>query len=68
VQAFLDRHAAFALLPLARAWPQAVAVAHGASPGAAPCAPPPGCGETLALTPRQHGTDGFFAAVLERAA
>ena len=24
-------------------------------------------GETLVLTPRQHGTDGFFAAVLERA-
>jgi 16S rRNA (cytosine967-C5)-methyltransferase len=28
-----------------------------------PCA-----GDTLTLTPRQHGTDGFFAAVLERSA
>ncbi len=24
------------------------------------------CGETLRLTPHQHGTDGFYAAVLER--
>ncbi len=66
VRAFLDRHAGFALLPLAGAWP------HGAGPGAperAPaCPPPPGCGDTLTLTPRQHGTDGFFAAVLERSA
>jgi 16S rRNA C967 or C1407 C5-methylase (RsmB/RsmF family) len=23
-------------------------------------------GDTLSLTPAQHGTDGFFAAVLER--
>jgi 16S rRNA C967 or C1407 C5-methylase (RsmB/RsmF family) len=29
---------------------------------------PPCTGETLTLTPRQHGTDGFFAAVLERTA
>jgi 16S rRNA (cytosine967-C5)-methyltransferase len=53
VQAFLDRHAGFAPVPLVRAWPS----------GAPPCP-----GEVLALTPRQHGTDGFFAAVLERAA
>ncbi|MBI4988194.1 MAG: RsmB/NOP family class I SAM-dependent RNA methyltransferase [Rhodocyclales bacterium] len=26
------------------------------------------CGDTLRLTPHAHGTDGFFAAVLERAA
>ncbi len=57
VQAFLGRHAAFALVPLARAWPSAAS-----SPG------PPCPGETLALTPRQHATDGFFAAVLERSA
>lgn len=24
------------------------------------------CGETLRLLPHTHGTDGFFAAVLER--
>ena len=53
VDAFLAGHPSFALLPLARAWEL---------PG-----PPPGPGPTLWLTPRQHGTDGFFAAVLERA-
>jgi 16S rRNA (cytosine967-C5)-methyltransferase len=57
VRAFLDRHAVFGVLPLARAWP------YGDSDAA-----PPSAGEMLTLTPRQHGTDGFFAAVLERAA
>jgi 16S rRNA (cytosine967-C5)-methyltransferase len=28
----------------------------------------PGPGPYLSLTPRRHGTDGFFAAVLERVA
>jgi 16S rRNA (cytosine967-C5)-methyltransferase len=54
VQALQVRHAQFALIPLPRAWPL-------------PASPPCG-GEVLALTPRQHGTDGFFAAVLERTA
>jgi 16S rRNA (cytosine967-C5)-methyltransferase len=53
VRDFLARDARFALLPLVRAWPS----------GAPPCA-----GDVLALTPRRHGTDGFFAAVLERTA
>jgi 16S rRNA (cytosine967-C5)-methyltransferase len=92
VQSFLGRHAAFALVPLARAWPKGAP--HGASPSAgspsagsssvgppevgppevgsasvgASSAGPPCTGETLTLTPRQHGTDGFFAAVLERSA
>jgi 16S rRNA (cytosine967-C5)-methyltransferase len=51
VSAFLTRHAGFALVPLPRAWP-----------GGAP----PNPGEFLSLTPARHGTDGFFAAVLER--
>ena len=78
VQSFLGRHAAFALVPLARAWPQGAspAASHSVSPSALNGAPrsaphgmaPPCAGETLTLTPRQHGTDGFFAAVLERAA
>jgi 16S rRNA (cytosine967-C5)-methyltransferase len=96
VAAFLARHAAFALLPLARAWPRLVSpqgAAHGgpSHDGASPQRPyaeasqdapsitepsgvalsgmgPPCGGEVLALTPRQHGTDGFFAAVLERVA
>jgi 16S rRNA (cytosine967-C5)-methyltransferase len=52
VNAFLGRCAGFALVPLALAWP---------FPGA-----PPNAGNFLSLTPAQHGTDGFFAAVLER--
>jgi 16S rRNA (cytosine967-C5)-methyltransferase len=53
VTAFLARHPGFALVPLARAWP-----------GGAP----PNLGDYLSLTPARHGTDGFFAAVLERRA
>ncbi len=52
VEQFLTRHPEFAVVPLARAWPLA--------------APMPGAGPYLSLTPRLHGTDGFFAAVLER--
>jgi 16S rRNA (cytosine967-C5)-methyltransferase len=50
VSGFLARHTQFAVVPLARAWPDGVA---------------PVGGEFLALTPARHGTDGFFAAVLE---
>jgi len=60
VSGFLARHPDFAQVPLARAWPLDT--------------PPPRMGGTtdpatdlaLALTPARHGTDGFFAAVLER--
>ena len=52
IAAFLTRHPDFAVVPLARAWPLEAPV---------PCA-----GEYLSLTPARHGTDGFFAAVLER--
>jgi 16S rRNA (cytosine967-C5)-methyltransferase len=41
-------------VPLARAWPMD--------------GPPPNTGDCLTLTPARHGTDGFFAAVLERTA
>ena len=54
VMSFLARHPGFSLVPLARAWP--------------PDGPPPCEGDFLALTPARHGTDGFFAAVLERIA
>ena len=53
VQAFLSRHPDFRKVPLADAWP--------------PPTPRPCAGPHLVLTPHQHGTDGFFAAVLERA-
>jgi 16S rRNA (cytosine967-C5)-methyltransferase len=54
VSAFLTRHSDFTLIPLAAAWPFSAA--------------PPNVGDFLALTPARHGTDGFFAAVLERGA
>ena len=54
VTSFLLRHPDFAVVPLARAWPLQQ--------------PPPNGGDYLSLTPARHGTDGFFAAVLERAA
>ena len=55
VQAFLDRHPDFTVMPLAEAWAAAEA------PGA-----PPAEGPYLVTTPARHGTDGFFAAVLQR--
>lgn len=52
VDAFLARHPAFRVLPLAEAWPESRLV---------------GSGPFLTLSPARHGTDGFFAAVLVRA-
>lgn len=52
VSAFLARQPGFSPLPLDQAW---------SGPGALPFR-----GDHLLLTPRRHGTDGFFAAVLER--
>jgi 16S rRNA (cytosine967-C5)-methyltransferase len=54
VSAFLLRHPDFGLVPLAQVWPF-----EGVAPPE---------GEMLSLTPARHGTDGFFAAVLERPA
>ncbi len=54
VLAFVQRRPDFAVLPLAEAWPL---------PDAPPCE-----GPFLSLTPRRHDTDGFFGAVLVRAA
>ncbi len=54
VAAFLLRHPEFSVIPLAEAW---------TLPG-----PPPGTGPYLSLTPKLHGTDGFFGAVLEKRA
>jgi 16S rRNA (cytosine967-C5)-methyltransferase len=54
VSGFLQRHADFAVVPLADAWPFET--------------PVPVSGDFLSLTPARHGTDGFFTAVLERTA
>ncbi len=50
VSAFLDRHPAFAMRPPRQVWAMAA----------------PKTGDFLILSPLRHGTDGFFAAVLER--
>jgi 16S rRNA (cytosine967-C5)-methyltransferase len=57
-EAFLARNATFAAVPAAQAWQEAVGTAapHDAT-----------AGPWLRLTPARHGTDGFFAAVFERA-
>lgn len=54
VAGFLARHAGYRSVPLPEAWP---ALPGGIAPS-----------DYLALTPLRHGTDGFFAAVLERTA
>jgi 16S rRNA (cytosine967-C5)-methyltransferase len=54
VEAFLTRHPAFQRVPLGEALGEALPAAL--------------YGPALRLTPRSHGTDGFFAAILERPA
>lgn len=56
VSAFLTAHPDFTVVPIAQAWAEA---------GVLPL-PAPSAGPFLMLSPRRHGTDGFFAAVLER--
>jgi 16S rRNA (cytosine967-C5)-methyltransferase len=56
VETFLAAHPEFAVVPLAQAWPEAAYLSG----------PPPCQGPYLRLTPLQHGTDGFFGAVLQR--
>jgi 16S rRNA (cytosine967-C5)-methyltransferase len=60
VAAFLAANPDFALVPIDKAWAEAFAPL-AASP--CPLAPP-----YLTLTPARDGTDGFFAAVMERKA
>jgi 16S rRNA (cytosine967-C5)-methyltransferase len=52
---FLARHADFVVRPFAALWTE---LAPGVAP---PCE-----GPHMVLSPARHGTDGFFAAVLER--
>ncbi len=58
VDAFLSRHPDFAVVPWRQAWAEAL-----------PGEPPPsadGSEDTLLMTPRTFGTDGFFVALLKR--
>jgi 16S rRNA (cytosine967-C5)-methyltransferase len=57
VQGFLAAHPEFEAVPFGRAWEDATD-----SP------PPPVEGDWMQLSPHRHGTDGFFAAVLQRRA
>ncbi len=62
---FLAAHEDFSLVPLPDVWAETIgAMAQG---GACPQSKPRADGY-LYLTPAQHGTDGFFAAVLKRRA
>jgi 16S rRNA (cytosine967-C5)-methyltransferase len=54
VERFLAATPDFQLLPIAQVWRQTIG-------GKCPCA-----GDMLRLSPAKHGTDGFFAAVMER--
>lgn len=54
VSAFLSRRNDFRLVPAAEVWAETGLLL------------PPPEGPHLLLTPRRHGTDGFFAAILER--
>jgi 16S rRNA (cytosine967-C5)-methyltransferase len=59
IDAFLAQHADFSLLPIADVWRDSI----GRHKYAGPC---PATDNYLRLTPAQHGTDGFFVAVLQR--
>ncbi len=70
VEAFLAARPDFSLLPAEAVWaetlipvgvPAGAAAAATAAPG-----PAPFLGPYLLLSPARHGTDGFFAAILER--
>ncbi|WP_108683337.1 RsmB/NOP family class I SAM-dependent RNA methyltransferase [Methyloceanibacter sp. wino2] len=60
VDSFLERHPDFVLKPWREAWEGAI---EADAPSSAD-----GSDETLLMTPRSHGTDGFFVATLERQA
>jgi 16S rRNA (cytosine967-C5)-methyltransferase len=60
IAAFLASNPGFAVVPYAEVWRETL-------PGAPPVSAD-GCDDTLLLTPAQHGTDGFFVAILARGA
>jgi 16S rRNA (cytosine967-C5)-methyltransferase len=59
VDAFLARRPEFKLLPWPELWERSL-------PGRTPVPSADGSAETLLMTPRDHGTDGFFVAVMQR--
>ncbi|GAB2178303.1 RsmB/NOP family class I SAM-dependent RNA methyltransferase [Dongia sp. agr-C8] len=59
VEAFLEANPDFTLVPAPKVWAEATKHLGLDTPY-------PGDGDMLVLTPGQHGTDGFFVAVMER--
>lgn len=59
VKAFIAAHGEMKIVPYKEQWSSAI--------GGEPPRSADGLEETLLLTPRQHGTDGFFVAVMQRA-
>jgi 16S rRNA (cytosine967-C5)-methyltransferase len=55
---FLSTHKQFSLVPYTEQWRRAI--------GGEPPVSADGSSETLLLTPRRHGTDGFFVAVMRK--
>jgi 16S rRNA (cytosine967-C5)-methyltransferase len=58
VEAFVERHGDFMVEPFTTAWTERV--------GGEPPSSADGRDDTLQLTPAQHGTDGFFIALMRR--
>jgi 16S rRNA (cytosine967-C5)-methyltransferase len=63
IERFLERHPDFVVKPVSGLWGE---LCPGAKAPGDPGAAAPGEGPFMALSPARHGTDGFFAAVLER--
>jgi 16S rRNA (cytosine967-C5)-methyltransferase len=59
VDAFLARRPEFKLVPWPELWERSL-------PGLTPVPSADGSAETLLMTPRDHGTDGFFVAGMQR--
>jgi 16S rRNA (cytosine967-C5)-methyltransferase len=59
VDFFLAGHPDFKLIPWSELWQRSL-------PSETPVPSADGSGETLLMTPRDHGTDGFFVAVMQR--
>jgi 16S rRNA (cytosine967-C5)-methyltransferase len=59
VDLYLARHPEFKLMPWPELWERSL-------PGQMSVPSADGSGETLLMTPRDHGTDGFFVAVMQR--
>jgi 16S rRNA (cytosine967-C5)-methyltransferase len=59
VNGFLTTHKDFKIVPYATQWKSTI--------GTPPPVSADGSHETLLLTPAQHGTDGFFVAIMQRA-